>query len=162
MGSSTSTSILDGSTADYEIYGNILSLEWGDNFVGKEPTVRFGWDFYCMFYEDTYLISAANLILPASTKEGLYNQMFYGCTNLTTAPVISLATLPYEMCHSMFAGCTSLNYIKCLATDISAQYCTSSWVDGVSSTGTFVKASSMTDWTEGVDGIPAGWTVQNA
>ena len=62
----------------------------------------------------------------------------------------------------MFNGCTSLNYIKCLATDISTFNCTSNWVNGVASTGTFVKASSMTSWTTGVKGIPSGWTVQDA
>ena len=29
------------------------------------------------------------------------------------------------------------------------------------STGTFVKAASMSGWTTGVDGIPRGWTVVN-
>ena len=62
----------------------------------------------------------------------------------------------------MFNGCTKLNYIKCLAIDISASYCTNTWVDGVASNGTFVKASSMTSWKTGTSGIPSGWTVQNA
>ena len=59
-------------------------------------------------------------------------------------------------------NCESLNYIKCLATDISATNCTNGWVSGVAATGTFVKASSMTSWTTGTSGIPTGWTVQNA
>lgn len=59
----------------------------------------------------------------------------------------------------MFAGCTNLNYVKCLATDISADYCTINWLDGVAATGTFKKATGMEDWTTGVDGIPTGWTV---
>lgn len=29
------------------------------------------------------------------------------------------------------------------------------------STGTFVKAASMNDWTTGENGIPEGWTVEN-
>ena len=61
----------------------------------------------------------------------------------------------------MFSGCSSLNYIKCLATDISATDCTGNWVSGVASTGTFVKNASMTSWTEGTSGIPNGWTVQD-
>jgi hypothetical protein len=61
----------------------------------------------------------------------------------------------------MFNGCTNLNQIKCLATDKSANSCTSGWVYGVSSTGTFVKHPNMT-WTTGVSGIPSGWTVVDA
>ena len=61
----------------------------------------------------------------------------------------------------MFGGCSKLNYIKCLATNISADRCTLYWHNGVSQTGTFVKASSMASWTTGDDGIPTGWTVEN-
>ena len=50
-----------------------------------------------------------------------------------------------------------------LATDISVNLCLSSWVNGVSSTGTFVKSKDATwDTTPGAlgyDGVPAGWTV---
>ena len=62
----------------------------------------------------------------------------------------------------MFAWCNLLNYIKCLATDISASNCTTGWVDGVAASGTFIKDTNMTSWTTGANGIPSGWTVQNA
>ena len=48
-----------------------------------------------------------------------------------------------------------------LATDISAKYCLDGWVNGVSSTGTFVKHPNMTSLPTGVSGIPTGWTVQD-
>ena len=60
----------------------------------------------------------------------------------------------------MVKDCASLNYIKCLATDISASNCTGSWVSGVASTGTFVKKQGIT-WAEGISGIPTGWTIEN-
>ena len=97
--------------------------------------------------------------------------MFDGCTSLVNAPALpatSLTTNPYtetqnEGCYQyMFKRCTNLNYIKCLATDISATDCTGYWVNNVASSGTFVKAASMNDWTTGNDGIPTNWTVQNA
>jgi hypothetical protein len=59
----------------------------------------------------------------------------------------------------MFSGCTSLNYIKCLATDISASDCTTIWVRNVAATGTFVKDSTMSDWETGNSGIPTDWEV---
>ena len=100
--------------------------------------------------------------LPATALEGLcYNNMFQGCSSLTTAPELPARTLATWCYSGMFYGCTSLNYIKCLATDISASNCTSSWVRGVPSTGTFVKAASMNDWTTGSDGIPDNWTIEN-
>ena len=88
--------------------------------------------------------------------------MFYGCSSLTTAPELPAKFL-YSGCYEyMFYNCTNLNYIKCLAISISASNCTTNWVNGVASSGTFTKAASMSDWTTGSDGIPEGWTVQNA
>jgi hypothetical protein len=87
--------------------------------------------------------------------------MFWGCTTLTTAPELPATTLA-EGCYSnMFSGCSKLNYIKCLATDISATDCTKDWVDGVASEGTFIKHPDMNNWTTGVSGIPTGWTVED-
>ena len=48
-----------------------------------------------------------------------------------------------------------------LATNISASSCLNNWVNGVSSTGTFVKNAAMTRLSTGTSGIPRGWTVQN-
>jgi hypothetical protein len=48
-----------------------------------------------------------------------------------------------------------------LSTDISASSCLTNWVNGVSSSGTFVKHPDMTSLPSGVSGIPTGWTVVN-
>lgn len=54
-----------------------------------------------------------------------------------------------------------------LATDISANRCISGWVDGVASTGTFIKAEGLDQGEEdgqistSKSGIPSGWTVKN-
>lgn len=70
------------------------------------------------------------------------------------------ATTLRKNCYSqMFRGCTKLNYIKCLATDISAKDCTTNWLKGTSTKGTFVKAEGFEGWTTGDSGIPSGWTV---
>ena len=86
--------------------------------------------------------------------------MFSGCTSLTTAPELPATTLATSCYAYMFDDCSSLNYIKCLAINFGS-YSTDDWVTGVSSTGTFVKASSAS-WSTGASGIPSGWTVQNA
>ena len=88
--------------------------------------------------------------------------MFAGCTSLTTAPELPATTLNNYCYSEMFYNCTRLNSIKCLATNISASNCTDNWVSGVAASGTFTKATSMTSWTNGKDGIPSGWDVVNA
>lgn len=113
-----------------------------------------------MFRGCTSLTTAPEL--PATTlAEGCYFSMFKGCTSLTTAHVLSATTLANSCYMLMFDGCSSLSSITCLATDISAQNCTSQWLNKVSSTGAFLKASSMNDWPTGYDGIPNGWIVLN-
>lgn len=117
--------------------------------------------YWCMFRGCSSLASAP--ALPATTlKEGCYAGMFQYCTSLTTAPDLLATTLVQNCYGGMFDGCTNLSYIKCLATSISATNCTSTWVLNVAPSGTFVKNSDMSSWRTGRDGIPSGWTVQNA
>ena len=101
--------------------------------------------------------------LPVTTLSPYcYSSMFDSCTSLTSAPELPATTL-VEGCYSyMFNNCTSLSYIKCLATDIHAPDSLTYWVKGASSTGTFVKNPNMSNWPTGTDGIPSGWTVQDA
>lgn len=99
--------------------------------------------------------------LPATTmKESCYRAMYYR-TSITTAPDLPATTLATSCYNQMFDQCSKLNYIKCLATNISASNCTTNWVRGVASSGTFVKAASMNSWPRGNNGIPSGWTVVN-
>lgn len=112
-------------------------------------------------------LTTAPSILPATTlSRWCYAYMFIHCTSLTIAPELPALNLVNECYYCMFYDCSSLNYIKCLATDISARACTNQWIGEygayVSSSGTFVKASSMNNWPTGSNGIPSGWTVQNA
>ena len=113
-----------------------------------------------MFYDCTSLTKAP--ALPATTLANeCYYCMFYGCTSLTTAPELPAATL-FNFCYyKMFNGCTTLNYIKMLATDISASICLKYWVENVAPTGTFVKHPDANIPT-GTSGIPNGWTVETA
>ena len=176
----------------YNIGGNIMSLLFGSYFTGKQIIIRKTNAFSNLFEYQNKLVDASNLLLPATTlKSSCYSNMFKGCTSLTTAPALpattlvdncynsmfrdctSLTTAPElpattltDWCYCyMFSGCTNLNYIKCLATDISASQCTGNWVQGVASTGTFVKNPSMSKWgTVGVmySDVPSGWTIQDA
>ena len=114
-----------------------------------------------MFDSCTSLTTAPEL--PATTlAQDCYKGMFRQCTSLTTAPELPATTLAEGCYQFMFNGCTSLKYIKCLATDIPATNYTNGWVQGVASTGTFVKSPNTIGWTTGDNGIPTGWTVQDA
>ena len=121
--------------------------------------------YAAMFNSCTSLINAPSL--PAtSLTEGCYYEMFNACTSLLTAPILPSRTLVSKCYYGMFQYCNKLNYIKCLATNIpeygEGDGCTENWVDGVSLNGTFVKYTSMTGWTTGINGIPNGWSIQNA
>lgn len=149
------------STGQFNVYGNIMSMISGDSFDGA-TTLTEEMTFQGLFEVCTGLTSAEHLILPATTlTRTCYVSMFNGCTSLTKAPELPATTLKSNCYRWMFYNCSSLNYIKCLATDISPNSDTYNWVSGVASTGTFVKNSAAT-WTTGVNGIPDGWTVQNA
>lgn len=143
-----------------EAHGNIMSLIYNDNFEGQ-LTIPSNFCYFGLFDGCTGLTSAPEL--PATTlTEYCYYSMFRGCTSLATAPQLPATTLT-EWCYGdMFNGCTSLNYIKMMATDISASSCLDSWVRNVAATGTFVKNSAAQWDVSGEDGVPEGWTVQTA
>ena len=117
--------------------------------------------YYAMFEGCTSLVNAPEL--PATTlKYACYCAMFAGCTSLVNAPELPSTTLSTACYQQMFKNCINLNYIKMLATDISATNCLYEWVYKVAPTGTFVKAASNTSITvNSVNGIPKGWTVYN-
>lgn len=106
-------SVYDGlmfiSSGEYELYGNIMSLIYGESFVGKN-TLTGNYTFRGLFSKSTKLKTAENLRLPATTLTiSSYDRMFSGCTSLTTAPSVLPATTLAESCYdSMFEGCTSL------------------------------------------------------
>ena len=133
------------------------------------PATLLGDSCYKQMFKGCTGLTTGPTILPSTTLSGsstnglaCYYSMFEDCTSLTTAPELPAAKPLSQSYESMFKGCTSLSYIKCLATNLVASDCTTGWVDGVSSSGTFVKASSMSSWTTGNNGIPNNWTVQDA
>ena len=98
--------------------------------------------------------------LPATTLANYcYQKMFSSCISLTAAPELPAETLATACYYNMFRNCSSLSYIKMMAKTIPYSSCLQDWVNGVASTGTFVK-NQKTTLTTGANGIPAGWTVQ--
>ena len=94
-------------TGNFNVYGNAMSLVFGDNFIGQE--VMSDYQFRNLFNGNSTLLSAENLILPVTTLvNSCYQFMFNGCTSLTVAPELPATTLAYRCYYFMFNGCTSL------------------------------------------------------
>ena len=143
------------------VEGNVMSL-FSSSFESL-TTIPSNYALRGLFYGNTYLKDASYMILPATTlTTGAYRRMFQACTSLTTAPELQAKAVPQNGYYYMFYECSSLNYIKCLATSVSASNAVNDWVTNVSASGTFVKDSSMSDWSSGDNGIPNNWTIQNA
>lgn len=151
--------LFSGNTLAFNAYGNIESLEYGDDFMGKTE-IMSDMLFMDCFSGCTGLSIVSNLVLPALTiYTNCYQRMFKNCTSIETAPDIPATTLKRGCYSSMFDGCTNLKYVKCLATKgLSSGAPLYNWLHGVSPTGTFVKAAGVS-WESGQSGIPSGWTV---
>lgn len=171
------------STKKFNVYGNIMSLLYGDNFVGQ--TTLTANNTFNNFLSKSNLVDASNLILAATTlSANCYRQMFFLCALLTTAPELPATTLVdycyygmFQSCRilttapllsattlrkycygNMFSACSQLNSITCLATNITAANSMLGWLSSVSATGTFTKKSGVT-YPSGQNGIPSGWAV---
>lgn len=106
----------------FNLYGNIMSLIYGDDFNDNQkmstlPVMQDNYGntvnmnhFINLFYGCDKLISAENLVLPATIlKDECYNGMFQNCSSLTTAPKILPAAYVTAFSYAhMFDGCTSL------------------------------------------------------
>ena len=115
---------------------------------------------YCygfMFSRCTSLVNAPALPATTLARYCCYN-MFQGCTSLVNAPELLAAILADDCYNSMFSGCTSLNYIKMTSIEVGG-LSLYNWVEGVASSGTFVKAAGVYLPT-GTSGIPSGWTIE--
>ena len=179
---------LISSKIKFNIYGNIMSMLYGDDFIGQ--TSLEGHDnCFDSFLNYSKVVSAKNLILPATTlANSCYSYMFFDCTSLTKAPeLLPAMTLSigcyscmFECCTSlikapklpattladncyefMFADCSNLNEITMLAIDISATSCLNGWVMNVASSGTLYKHPNLSIDTIGYgdSGIPEGWAI---
>lgn len=98
------------SSKNFKVYGNVMSLLFGNNFTSNSEFTSGTTHNLCgLFYGTTTLIDTSNLILPATTcTTGCYNGMFRGCTNLTTAPQLPGLYSATDCYSSMFEGCINL------------------------------------------------------
>ena len=115
------------STGQFNVYGNIMSLHFGDDFIGQTDLTGKDYAYARLFQDCIYITNAENLILPATTLAlGCYFNMFMYCNSLTTAPELPATTLADECYSGMFTGCLSLTKATELPASTLAEYCYSS------------------------------------
>lgn len=102
--------------------GNIESLlDYETISAGGHPTMA-NYCYRFMFFGCTSLTTAP--VLPATTLAmGCYSYMFRDCTSLTTAPVLPATTLAGSCYNGMFRDCTSLTTAPELPATTLTNYC---------------------------------------
>lgn len=98
------------SSKNFKVYGNAMSLLFGDNFTSNSEFTSSTTHNLCgLFYGIETLIDASNLILPASTcTQSCYNGIFRGCINLQYGPQLPALYSALDCYSSMFEGCINL------------------------------------------------------
>lgn len=125
------------STDSYKVYGNVMSLVYGDNFSGQ--TTMSDYQFIGLFCTSTVLqnsglTDASNLVLPATTlTDFCYFRMFENCVNLTAAPELPSTSLDFACYAEMFQGCSSLLAAPSLPATTLANECYEEMFFGCSS-----------------------------
>ena len=129
---------ITGGTAQVKMYGNIMSLIDETGFASNE-TLTKPETFYPLFQNNTTLIDASCLLLPATTlTKSCYSSMFSGCTNLTKAPMKLPAggekgTLADRCYNGMFVNCSALTTAPELPATTMQAECYSSMFAGCTS-----------------------------
>lgn len=107
----------------FKISGNILSLKYGDNFVGKRGKLS-EYAFSGLFeYTKGYVRDAENLRIP-STGEHALESLFYYQQYLTVPPSILPSTTLSDSCYrGMFYNCRLLQTVPELPARNLSPYC---------------------------------------
>ena len=126
----TGSNTFDGSTASFNVQGNIMSLTNGDSFASATTISDYA---FVSLFNNANIINAKNLILPATTLTSYcYYSMFSGCTSLVTAPTLPAETLA-ENCYEYMFRETNLTTAPELPATTLAQYCYDSMFYGCTS-----------------------------
>lgn len=135
----------NGGTSVYDVFGNILSIVYGDSFRNyNSPAAERA--FY-RFFANTSIRSAKNLVLPSvGLTNDCYSNMFFRST-LTEAPKLGALTLAAGCYGSMFHDCTSLREAPELPATVIKQGAYRQMFQGCTSiTGHTFSASQIEDY----------------
>lgn len=145
--SNSNLSTFSGSTAEFDVYGNIMSMVDSTDF--QQETAFTETRVFQKFFEGTGVRNASKLVLPVTTlTDYCYQSMFNGCTSLTKAPALPATTISFCGYNGMFEGCTSLASAPALPATTLAYYCYATMFRGCASL-TSVPALPATTLIEG-------------
>ena len=139
--------------------GNIMSMLYDSDYF-KHTSLTQDYTFVKLFYQQTNIVNAGDIQLQTlNLTIGCYSNMFNGCTNLITAPVLLALELVDNCYEYMFYNCNKLSYLNANFITTPSESYTQQWLYGVASTGTFAKNPDATWDVRGEHGIPEGWTI---
>lgn len=118
-----------GSTGQFTVTGNPLSIVYGDAFESVSTlTVN---NIFDGLFSGSPVANASGLVLSASSlSAGAYREMFKDCIFLTVPPRLPATGLSDGCYRSMFKGCTSLTTAPALPATVMATFCYSLMFDG--------------------------------
>jgi len=120
------------SNRNVNVSGNIMSLEFGDEFVGK-TTITKQYQFAGVF-ATFKVVNADNLILPATTLANwCYQSMFSSCRHLVKAPELPATALATNCYRNMFNNCIKLVKAPELPATALANSCYANMFNGCTS-----------------------------
>lgn len=113
--------------ADVKVYGNIMSLVDANFATTTAVTSVNAKTFKELFEGNTHLKDASGLLLPATTlAPNCYYGMFWGCSNLITAPkkLPAMDLSGADQCYyAMFVSCSNLTTAPELPAETLADGC---------------------------------------
>lgn len=140
-------------TGNCNIYGNVLSLIYSDNFINQDSLVDGFQQLRANFKLCSKIISAENLVIPISVIKGyVCTEMFDSCTALEKGPVFISTDIQSQALYEIFEGCTSLASTAILADVVNTSQ--NNWARNVPSNGVLTKKTGTT-WNL----LPTGWTI---
>lgn len=153
----------------FYVQGNIMSLLNGDDFITNSEFREGSNGFRNLFRGSTTLVSAENLVLPATVLcNRAYCDMFNSCTNLVNTPVFPHAYLPYNVMFNypmagVFRDCPNIDYVEMYVyTDsVVFDYPFTYFISGNEKNGTLIIDDTQ-EQTYGHSYIsyPSGWTIE--
>ena len=149
-GSATSYSTTGSSTknlqfislGNIDIYGNIMSLLYGDDFIDYVKLTATS--VFKNLFNKLKVVNAKGLVLPSILSYGCYQSMFFGCDSLTTAPELPATTLRPSCYNSMFTGCDSLTTAPELPATTLTESCYAYMFNGCDSLTTAPELPALT------------------
>ncbi len=112
---------------DFYLYGNLMSLIYGDEYE-SHTAVTGKYAFFKLFFQNENIVNHPDydIELPATDlSPSCYRNMFYGCSKLSRAPKLPARKLEEDCYSAMFCECSSLKAAaEMSATELAPWCCT--------------------------------------